>query len=1538
MTTDAASKRERLAALVARDRLRGEAPAAPQGAAGVAEAASPMPLDAQAGDRYQPFPLTRIQQSYLIGRSQDFVLGNIATHNYFEIDLDNVDVERLERAWNRLIAHHDMLRAVFSEQGSQRVLAEVAPYRIAFADLSAAELSAPELALQAVRDEMSHRQYIVDQWPLFELRVVRKPDQRYRVHFSMDMLIADAMSTMILIRDLDRLYADPAAALPELTISFKAFVEATCAIERSPDYDAARDYWRGRLDSLPAAPELPLAKAPETISAPRFRRREFVLDAAHWERCQRLAQQAGITPSVFLVSVFAAVLARWSKSGHFCLNLTLLNRPPLHAQINALVGDFTSLVLLEIAVDARLTLQENAARIQAQLWRDMSHRQFDGVDVLRLLNRHYAAQQAMAMPIVFTSALGLAGSRKDEAAGELFTTLTRLGSGDNYGIAQSSQVWLDHVVRESEGALGVSWDTLEDLFPDGLVDAMFAAYAGLLGGIAEGRVAFDGVAPIALPAPQQALRAAVNATAAPLPSLLLHEPFREQVQRQPAAIAVRAGDCVLDYAGLDHLAAALADQLADVDAGRSELIAVVMRKGWEQIVAVLGILGYGAAYLPVDANLPAERIALLLQQAGVRTVVTQVGVPEQVAFDPALACIVLDRAALQAHTPGATPHRRRVPPDLAYVIFTSGSTGMPKGVAIEHRGAVNTIVDINRRFDIGSGDKVLAVSSLSFDLSVYDIFGVLGAGGTVVVPEADKEKDPAHWLDLVVREQITLWNTVPPLIQLLVEQAEGAAAQALHSLRWVLSSGDWLSPELPGRLTALHPQVRLVSLGGATEASIWSIFHPVPQDCSGLKSIAYGKPLLNQTFHVLDEAMQDRPDWVPGQLYIGGVGLAREYWGDPVKTAASFVVHPTTGERLYRTGDLGRYQPDGDIEFLGRNDRQVKIRGNRVELGEIEAALRAAEGIQDAVVLAEGNKFGRRRLVAYLVSDVMPDAGSASAPGTVIADLAERAVFKFERLGLRRFDAAAPLLSLGPLPSAAATVELALAVEPAATDAAAGALAWTSLAAWLECLADAPADGHVLPKRLYPSAGSTYALQCYLGVGENAIEALPAGAYYYDPARHGLVALPGAGPAKGSELMVCLVADRRAIAPLYGRYADRFAAIEAGHMQQLLLTSAACRGVRLAAETPFAHDAWQAALALDADHRVMAVMAAAALPAAGSIPTLHLSRLARQSYRRFLAPAGTADALQPLLQSLPAVDAELYVCIHGTPRDSRRAAVFRYLAPQQRLVAVGDIDRNLLAGSHGIENQDVHAAAHFTLYLVRDGIDDAVLHSAGRWAQQLMQRCTAQGYGLCPVGHIALAPLRSALQLQRQELVYCLLGGAITVEQTQRWSSGAAAGKGDGYQDLRNYLARALPDYMIPSVFVAIERIPLTANGKLDRASLPSAAAAEPARDRAQALPSTPLQGELAGLWRQILGVESIGVDDNFFEAGGDSLSAIRLLSLIRKSVDAGTTEISLKFLFENPTIRQMADNIGLNDDALLLDKVRVQMQQSGAAVVEGEL
>jgi SagB-type dehydrogenase family enzyme len=263
---------------------------------------------------------------------------------------------------------------------------------------------------------------------------------------------------------------------------------------------------------------------------------------------------------------------------------------------------------------------------------------------------------------------------------------------------------------------------------------------------------------------------------------------------------------------------------------------------------------------------------------------------------------------------------------------------------------------------------------LSFDLSVYDIFGLLAAGGAIVLPDAGGMRDPAHWATMVARHQVTIWNTVPALMDLLTDYAEQQAEPILQSLRTVMMSGDWVPVKLPDRIRALG-NIDVYSLGGATEASIWSIIYPIGEVPQDWISIPYGKPMLNQSFHVLNSDLAPCPDWVPGELFIGGIGVAMGYWHDDEKTAASFITHPRTGERLYRTGDLGRYLPDGNIEFMGREDFQVKIQGFRVELGDIEAALESHTSIRNAVVVAMGPDRGNKRLVGYVV----PEGTAASA-------------------------------------------------------------------------------------------------------------------------------------------------------------------------------------------------------------------------------------------------------------------------------------------------------------------------------------------------------------------------------------------------------------------------------------------------------------------------------------------------------------------------------------------------------------------------------
>ena len=408
---------------------------------------------------------------------------------------------------------------------------------------------------------------------------------------------------------------------------------------------------------------------------------------------------------------------------------------------------------------------------------------------------------------------------------------------------------------------------------------------------------------------------------------------------------------------------------------------MVLDKGADQAVAALGVVGSGAAYLPIDPQWPQARRERLLDQGRARIVVTSPLLRSTLRW-PAGTCLITLADPEVTTAPDGPLDTAPAPQDLAYVIFTSGSTGTPKGVMIEHAAAANTVQDINQRFSVGPGDAVLALSALSFDLSVYDIFGALAAGATCVIPGLAHVHDPASWTRLVDRHHVTIWNSVPALMQAWLD---GTDAAPRGSLRLAMLSGDWIPVTLPDAIRNRCPGADVISLGGATEAAIWSISFPVGQVPTDWDRIPYGKPLANQRMHVYDARMHDAPVWAIGEIYIAGAGLARGYWADPEKTAERFVTHPITGERLYRTGDLGRYLPGGDIEFLGREDSQVKLNGYRIELGEIAAALRRIPGVAEALVTAAVNPAtGGRQLAGYVLLDKtaqLPAAAGADTAG-----------------------------------------------------------------------------------------------------------------------------------------------------------------------------------------------------------------------------------------------------------------------------------------------------------------------------------------------------------------------------------------------------------------------------------------------------------------------------------------------------------------------------------------------------------------------------
>lgn len=1235
----------------------------------------------QATDAHLPFALTDVQQAYWAGRTGDFDLGTVSTHNYVEMQGCDLDLDRLERAWRQLIDRHPMLRAMISGDGTQRILAEVPPYTIARDDLRSLPADAADATLTSTRERMSHQVLPLDQWPLFEIRASLIDGQRTRLHLSFDSMTIDLDSRTRLLREWGELYRHPDATLPPLQCSFRDAIA-----NARPDETArarARDYWLARLESLPPAPDLPQSEVqPERL---RFTRRTGRLDADAWERLTQIARDGGLSINALLLAVYADVLALWQGAGPFTLNLTLFNRP---SEAAGVVGNFTGLSLLEVAARGEQRFGERARQIQEQLWRDIDHRQFGGVTVIRELLRAKGDPARAMMPVVFTSALTADGSATDE--------LDWLGE-EAFSVSQTPQVWIDLMVRNAAGGMRYDWNSVDAVFPDGMMADMFAAFARLVEALANGVLTLAApwrrVAALILPAEAARVATEANDTEAPLSGRLLHELWLDRVARAPDHPALIDASGTLTYRQLARCTAGIARQIAE--AGHTPLVAIVIPKGWEQVAAAIGVLEAGAAYLPIDPGWPTARIVQILERSNVKLALIRRDDPVPAwAGDVRVMAIGDD-----ADAPPAPPAKRS-PDDLAYVIYTSGSSGQPKGVAIDHRGAVNTILDINRRFGVGPDDRVLALSALSFDLSVYDIFGTLAAGATIVMPDAEQAADPFAMARLVTTHGVTLWNSVPALMELLVDHARGTPDLVFDSLRHVLLSGDRISPALPAQVRRIAPTARITSLGGATEASIWSIVHPIHPDAVG-SSIPYGQPLANQRFRVVDPQMADLPIWVPGELCIGGVGLAQGYVGDAETSAARFVIDPVGGERWYRTGDRGRYLPDGTIEFLGRIDDQVKINGFRIELGEIERVAGGHPAVRAVAVIASGTSALDRKLVCFIVPEgawpgpaairehlrrllpaymvpsifspvdalpltpngkidrkrlaAMVPAGASQhagrrqeapaegdaiirAVGAMVANIAGVPVPALDAslldLGVTSVEAIRIVNAIGDrfgtrpnvrdfyasptvrwlaaqaTPAEASSVDSGLIHDPEARDAFKKAHHGRRTAASDQSVV--PLDGQVpevlrnlldarrsvrefalrpLPLsslaalldtlsqrgewRRYGSAGDSYSVQAYLYAKPGRVAGLPAGAYYHDPQSDALCPLDGGKPLthaafdaftgapvfEEAAFAVALVAELRAIEPLYGSRSLAFAGIEAGLMTGLLEIAAPACGL-----------------------------------------------------------------------------------------------------------------------------------------------------------------------------------------------------------------------------------------------------------------------------------------------------------------------------------------------------------------------------------------
>lgn len=902
--------------------------------------------------RYAPFAMTDMQQAYWLGRSRQLDGGDVAMHLYLEFQSASYDIERLEWALNAVIARHDMLHAVVLDSEHQQVLSDVPQVSIDLLDFSAA----PQ-RVDTLREELAHRKSDLTQWPQNQVVVTKLANDEYRLHLSLDLWCIDGRSYQILLKEFASLYQHGSAeGLQNPTLTFRDYVVYQQQQRDSQAALNAKAYWEQRLDTLPAAPALPMTR--REPQGQGFQRFLTTLSVEQTQQLKGYAQQYGVTLSSVLMTLYSLVLGKWSGESAFTLNIPRFNRPSVHPDVPHVIGEFATFSLLEVNLDAKQSFAQQAKRLQQQMMQDMEHASVSGMELLRALTQKHGS--VANMPVVFTASPELGQEQKqfeDEIA--VFGTI-------QHSISQTPQVDLDCQYFMLKDQLNINWDALVHKFEPGVITAMFDEFERLLQTLASAEADWQQTLTVRLPDMQQAIWDTVNDTETPYELIDWRVVLEQHALTRPESTALIGAGDVMTWSQLHQQITIMA---ANIQAHHptSGLVALHVPKGPKQIMAAYACVIAGYAYLPIDIEAPRERVSAILAESGADLLIQtpDTGVVEETPVRIELDELAMDRGnVLSAVTVQAE--------QVAYVIYTSGSTGTPKGVPIKHQGLSNFAQFNRRTFNLSPCDRVMALSAIHHDMSVFDLFSGLLAGAALVVPDERARRLPEQWLQLAVAERVTVWNGVPAAAQQLITLANEREVTLAH-LRLMILGGDWVAKATPDRLKQLAPHCQLYTVGGPTEISVWNIYSRVTTLEEDWPSLPYGRPADNSGYLILSYDGGLAPTWVAGEMLCFGTGVFDGYLHRPDLDAVAFIDHPHYG-RLYRTGDIGRMRPCGNLEFIGRTDNRVKLNGHRIELSEIEQLATEVDGVVQSVALIVPASQGDKLALCYLTDGGQEEA------------------------------------------------------------------------------------------------------------------------------------------------------------------------------------------------------------------------------------------------------------------------------------------------------------------------------------------------------------------------------------------------------------------------------------------------------------------------------------------------------------------------------------------------------------------------------------
>jgi amino acid adenylation domain-containing protein len=892
--------------------------------------------------------------------------GNAAANCPIPIRLrGRLDVDALIESLADVVRRHEVLRTTLRSENGQpvQVIHDEMPLTCPLTDLSDLSGDQREARVrEAIADEGRHP-FDLGRGPVIRARLLRLAPDEHVLLYDVHQIAFDMWSVGVLHKELAAGYnarvRGTAVDLPALPIQYADYAAWQRERISGALLENQLGYWRRQLDGLEQL-DLPTDHARPSRLWYRGERRQAELPAELISELRALSRTEDTSLFMTMLAAVQVMLARYADTEDLAVGVAAPERD--RPEVQGLIGLFLNTVVLRGDLYGQPTFRELLRRTRRTVREAFAHAELPFDLLVRELRPTSDATRTPLFSVFFGVEDGAVPMLEfDGLSVETISPDYRTGRFD-----VGFNVRVGAVVDGADPDRAVV-DTVAsaDLFDAETIDRMLGHYRTLLEAVVREPDRPVTTLPMLTDREWQNI-VEWNGTGRRFPAdSCLHELVESHTDHGDAP-AVVCGPRVLSRAELEASANRLAHRLRGLGVAPETIVGVCLRRSPELVVAILGVLKAGGAYLPLDPEYPPQRLRLMLDNAGCTAVVTEEALRSGLG-DAGATLLCLDSEELDEY-PAHRPKVAVRPENLAYVIYTSGSTGDPKGIALQHRGAVNNFTDINDRFGIGPGDSVLSVSSPSFDMSVYDILGMLAAGGTVVLPEPELVRDPPAWARLLRDHEVTVWHSAPALLELLLEYVELDSDAAPRHLRLALLGGDWIPVDLPDRLRRVAPAARFISLGGATEASMDSTIFPVERVDPGWTSIPYGRPMANQRVYVLDRHRQPVPVGVPGELYLAGTGLARGYLSLPELTAERFVwhtFHDGRTERLYQTGDLARYRPDGVLELLGRRDFQVKIHGLRIELGEVEAALRRHEAVANAVVVAPGVR-GRTRLAAFI--------------------------------------------------------------------------------------------------------------------------------------------------------------------------------------------------------------------------------------------------------------------------------------------------------------------------------------------------------------------------------------------------------------------------------------------------------------------------------------------------------------------------------------------------------------------------------------------